>query len=213
MTRDVQPRRQKKIGIFSGTFDPVHAGHITFALKALERSSLDQVIFIPESLPRRKEGVTHYAHRLAMLDLALKPHKSLKVLELPDKQFSVQKTLPRLKKIFSNDELYILIGSDMVDMLLSPKAAAQWPDAQNMLISMKLIVGVRGKKITEEYRQKIDMLRPGSIALASEKPAMSSSDIRSALMRGKNSKDVLPSINKYIKANWLYTSLAPVRSS
>ena len=80
-----------KVGIFSGTFDPVHAGHIAFALEAMESAGLDKVYFLPESMPRRKSGVTHYAHRLAMLELALKPYNKLSILELPDKQFSVVK--------------------------------------------------------------------------------------------------------------------------
>ncbi|MDQ3123880.1 MAG: adenylyltransferase/cytidyltransferase family protein [bacterium] len=201
-----------KTGIFSGTFDPVHAGHITFALKALERADLDQVVFIPESLPRRKDGVTHYAHRLRMLELALKPYTKLKILELPDKQFSVQKTLPRLKKLYPKDELYMLMGSDMVDLLISPRAAEQWPDLKRLLTTMKLIVAVRGKRIKEEHRQKIDMLSPGAITLASDKPLMSSRNIRESLMRGRASRDVLPSINKYIKENWLYASLVPNNS-
>lgn len=196
-----------KVGIFSGTFDPVHAGHIAFALKAIEKAGLDTVYFLPEQIPRRKEGVTHYAHRVAMIRLALKPHKKLKLLELPDKQFSVQKTLPRLKRHFAKDELYLLMGSDMVDLLISPQAAEQWPDLDKLLSTIKIIVAVRRKKITEENRQKTDRLQPQALILASTKPHTSSGDIRERLMRGKSHPEVLPSIKEYIKANWLYTSL------
>src|SRR6185295_10705588 len=102
----------KRIGFFSGTFDPIHKGHIAFALQALEAAELDRVYFMPEAKPRRKEGMTHYGHRVAMLRLALRPHKNLKVLEVPDRQFSVQRTMPRLKTRFKNDQLFLLMGSD-----------------------------------------------------------------------------------------------------
>jgi nicotinate-nucleotide adenylyltransferase len=197
-----------KIGIFSGTFDPIHAGHISFALKALESAGLDRVMIIPEAMPRRKEGTTHYAHRVAMIKLALKPYKKLKLLELPDKQFSVQKTLPRLKKLFPEDELYMLLGSDMVDLLISPRAAEQWPGIDAMLSTIKIIVSVRDKKIREEHRQKVDRLQSNALLFASGKPLTSSRDIRAALLRGKMHKDVLPSLRDYIKSNWLYVSVA-----
>jgi nicotinate-nucleotide adenylyltransferase len=195
-----------KIGIFSGTFDPIHAGHIAFALKALEMAKLDEVYLIPEMVPRRKDGVTHYAHRIAMIKLALKPYKNIKLLELPDKQLSVQKTLPRLKKMFAGDELFMLVGSDMVDFMISPNAVEQWPDLNKFLEAFKLIVAVRGKRIKEEHRQKIDRLQSNALAFASQKPLISSRNIRESLMRGRMHKDVLPSLRDYIKKNWLYAS-------
>jgi nicotinate-nucleotide adenylyltransferase len=203
----------KRVGIFSGTFDPIHAGHVAFALKALERFGLDKVVFIPEAVPRRKEGVTHYAHRVAMIKLALIPHNKLSILELPDKQFSVQKTLPRLRKIYANDELYMLMGSDMVDLIISKEASKQWPGIGQLLSTIKIIVAVREKRITEEHRHKIDLLQPGARILASTKPHASSADIRQALLSGKKHKDVLPSIQNYISNNWLYTSVAGAASS
>jgi nicotinate (nicotinamide) nucleotide adenylyltransferase len=197
-----------KVGIFSGTFDPVHAGHIAFALDAIKKAKLNEVYFLPEQQPRRKDGVTHYAHRMAMLKLALKPYRNLKLLDLPDRQFSVSKTLPRLQKQFKNDSLYMLLGSDMVDLLISPAAAEQWPDMHRLLQSVTLIVAVRGKRIKEEHRQKVNMLQPNAVVFASHRPLISSRDIRSALMKGKSHREILPSINSYIKAHWLYVSVA-----
>jgi nicotinate-nucleotide adenylyltransferase len=202
-----------KVGILSGTFDPIHAGHIAFALKAMEREKLEKVVFIPERVPRRKEGVTHYAHRVAMIRLALKPYQKLAVLELPDRQLNVQKTLPRLKRQFKGSELYLLLGSDMVDLLVSPLANEQWPDLRPMLGTIKIIVSVRGKKIKEEHRQKVDMLQPSALILTSTKPNASSRDIRNRLLRGKPHPDVLPSLRDYIKANWLYTSVTGAEDS
>ncbi|MEI8338988.1 MAG: adenylyltransferase/cytidyltransferase family protein, partial [bacterium] len=85
---------KNRIGIFSGSFDPVHEGHIEFALQAIKVAKLDYLYFLPDIEPRHKSDVTHVAHRLEMLNLAIKPHPSLRVLELPDKKFSIATTLP-----------------------------------------------------------------------------------------------------------------------
>lgn len=203
----------RKVGIFSGTFDPVHAGHISFALKAADRAGLEKVIFIPEPVPRRKAGVTHVAHRLAMLKLALKPHPKLEVLELPDKQFSVAKTLPRLHKSYPGAELYFLAGSELVDLMISPRAAEEWPDLGRFLQAFTLIVAVRGKRIKDDYRQKLDLLSPRSLLVLSSRPLVSSRHVREALQSGKPSRDLLPSLKTYVQENWLYVAVGGTPAS
>ena len=64
----------KRIGIFAGTFDPVHKGHISFALQAIEAAGLDEVVFLPEPRPRHKQSVTDQSHRIAMINLAIKAY-------------------------------------------------------------------------------------------------------------------------------------------
>lgn len=196
-----------KIGIFSGTFDPVHAGHIAFALEAMESAGLDKVYFLPESMPRRKSGVTHYAHRLAMLNLALKPYDKLGILELPDKQFSVSKTLPRLKAKLPDSELFMLIGSDMLMMLSSSEATEQWPGFSSFLRSVTLMVVIRDEHELEEATQRLNKLQPAGIILKTNWQNVSSSDIRSSLMQGSDHDWLLASLKKYVNSNWLYASV------
>lgn len=199
----------KKIGIFSGTFDPVHKGHIAFALRAAEAAGLDRVYFLPEAVPRRKEGVTHIAHRIAMLRLATKPHAKLAVLNLPDKQFSVSRTLPRLQKRFQAAELHLLIGSDIVPFL----ASGAWPQADRLLASMRLIVGLRDD-VDQEVVSTLQTLLPDrSFRIVQTDSAFASSrDIRNSLRRGQPHAGALKSLNRYIKAHWLYVSIADKKS-
>src|SRR5690606_19846410 len=117
---------------------------------------LDKVYLLPEAAPRRKDGVTHIAHRIAMLRLATKPHKKLEVLELPDKQFSVSRTLPRLQKQFDDAELHLLIGSDIVPYL----AGGAWPQADRLLAGMRLIVGLRDSGQEQEVAGALQELLP-----------------------------------------------------
>ncbi len=192
-----------KIGIFSGTFDPVHGGHIAFALEAAKRAGLNKAYFLPEAVPRRKDGVTHYAHRVAMLKLALKPYRKLDVLELPDKQFSVKRTLPRIKKLLPDAELYLLIGSDMLEFLNT----GQWPDTDLLLAQTKLIVGVRASYEASAARQILDDLQHEGLVIKTAKRYASSRDIRSQLSRGREHKELLASLKPYIKSHWLYSAV------
>lgn len=195
-----------KIGVFSGTFDPVHKGHVAFALAAAETAGLDKVYLLPEALPRRKQGVTHYAHRIAMLRLAIKPHPKLGILDLPDKQFTVNRTLPRLQKRFKQADLYLLIGSDVVPVL----ASGAWPDAKNLLSSVKLVVGLRGDEDGQVIAAQLQALLPDRkfhIVKTIDKHA-SSNAIRASLRQGKSHISSLRSTERYIKKNWLYASVS-----
>jgi nicotinate-nucleotide adenylyltransferase len=194
----------KRVGIFSGTFDPVHKGHIAFALEAMRQSGLETVYFLPEQQPRHKVEVTHYAHRVAMLKLALKPYKNLHVLELPDRCFDVAKTLPRLTKRLG-DDLYMLLGSDTFRYL----AEYGWPNADLLLQKTKLIVGARLGEPVEMLEELTGLLPDESnvMILQAGVNYAASSDIRSALRRGKEHTAHLSSLTGYIKEHWLYVAV------
>ena len=112
----------------------MHKGHVAFALQALKEAKLDQVYFLPEIQPRGKAGITHIGHRVAMLELALKPHPAFKVLELPESQFTTIKTLPKLKQIFGEDELLLLIGSNTTNPI------SKWPNVDRLLASLSWLL-------------------------------------------------------------------------
>ena len=66
-----------KIGLFGGTFDPIHTGHVDMIRQVCEHMPLDKVIFIPAYIPPHKnKTITPYHHRMAMVKLALQ-HLSL----------------------------------------------------------------------------------------------------------------------------------------
>lgn len=203
----------RKIGVFSGTFDPVHAGHIAFALEAAQQAGLDYVYFLPEQRPRRKEGITHYAHRLAMLRLALKPYRKLKILELPDRQFTVRSSWPRLKNRFESDEIHMLVGSDMLRMLHGSDAKEQWPGYEKFLGEVSLCVGVRDELDADEARQMLNDVQPSGQIIETNRPHVSSSAIRRALMQGRQHNELLSSLRSYIKKHWLYASIDGVAAN
>lgn len=195
----------RRIGIYAGTFDPVHTGHITFALQSLQAAKLDEVYFLPERRPRAKQQVEHYGHRVAMLRKALKPHPQFDVLDLVDVNFSIERTLPFLKNKFEGDELVFLFGSDIIEGL------ASWPKVNRLLKDGELVIGLRSQndradihKIVESWPQT-----PKSVTIFdSFAPGVSSGKVRDALRERKPAEGLLKSVERYSNNNWLYVSLA-----
>ncbi len=126
-----------RIGIFAGTFDPVHNGHIDLALAAITVCNLDKVIFLPEPTPRGKDNVTSLADRLAMLRLATKDQPHLEVLELQQPTFTVADTLPELTARFEGAQLVMIVGSDIAAHIHT------WDGADTLLRTVELAVGYR----------------------------------------------------------------------
>lgn len=200
----------KRVGIFSGTFDPVHKGHITFALQAVEAAELDELYFAPEVKPRRKSQVTHFGHRVAMLKLATRAYKKLKVLELPDRYFTAHTTLPKLQTKFPDSRIILVLGSDLFSHIDS------WPRIETMIGKVGLVVGSRGAYEVSEALAKVhDLpLQPlGFHVLDSIERQVSSATIRAELMAGKSSDQVSAPVAKYVRDNWLYHNVAAAKKT
>ena len=73
-----------RIGLFGGTFDPIHIGHLRAATEVKQGFNLDQIVFIPAALPPHKtqEAVTDAADRLKMVELAVSGHTGFTVSDL-----------------------------------------------------------------------------------------------------------------------------------
>jgi nicotinate-nucleotide adenylyltransferase len=194
----------KRIGIYSGTFNPVHAGHISFALQALNEAELDRVYLMPERYRSGKQDVAHYAHRVAMVRQAIKPHSKLSLIESPEVSFSVERTLPRLKKEFKHAKLVFLFGSDAVSGMES------WPNIERLLKSSGLVVGVRNgqHQQTGEAIKRLPVKPKQLFILPSFAPDVSSTKIREALRLRTQTEGILASVERYSNQNWLYISLA-----
>lgn len=129
----------RRVGIYPGTFDPVHHGHMVFATEALTNLQLDKVIFLPEPKPRDKQTVTDLTHRVAMIEQAIQASGRMHVMQsnsLSD-QFTVASTLPLLQQAFPGDSLTFLIGSD------TAKTLDKWPDVADLLKNASLAIGMR----------------------------------------------------------------------
>lgn len=196
---------RSRVGIYAGTFDPVHTGHIAFALQAAKWGKLDKLYFVPERRPRHKQGVEHFGHRVAMLERAIQPHPAFGVLELEDVNFSVEYTLPRLRRRFPNDRLVFLFGSDVVKQLQS------WPKAKRLIGGYELVIGLRDQTTRGQLEQTMAdwPVQPGAVTVIDSYAAtVSSSQVRDGLRQRHKVDGLLASVERYSGKNWLYVSLS-----
>src|ERR687888_353621 len=109
---------RKRIALYGGTFDPVHAGHLEVARRVLQLFEIEKVVFIPAQMAPHKIGrpVTEPLHRYAMLALATQrdPQLSISSFELddPDRRYTVD-TVEHFQRALGEDtELFFMMGAD-----------------------------------------------------------------------------------------------------
>ena len=140
----------KAVGIFAGTFDPVHLGHVGFAIEAANKVGLDKVVMLPEPEPRGKRCVATHSQRLEMLRLATHGTDKLEIMALDTPQFTIVETLPVLQARLPGAKLHFLMGSDIF-----LRSLPLWPNLDDLLRGSDLIIGCRAGDGTELIHQKV----------------------------------------------------------
>ena len=131
-----------KIGILGGTFNPIHIGHLILAEEAREKLGLDKIIFVPAYLPPHKASsdIAPAATRFEMAKLATKGNRFFSVSDTEIKRdgrsYTID-TLREFKKKYPEDELFFIIGSDLLTYL------ADWKDLGEILKMVKFIAATR----------------------------------------------------------------------
>jgi nicotinate-nucleotide adenylyltransferase len=105
-----------RIGIFGGTFDPVHLGHLILAEQCRAQARLDEVWFVPgHSPPHKDKHITRFDQRCEMIELAVAGHPAFRVdrieKELPEPNYTAR-TLEQLHARHPGTEFFLLLGSD-----------------------------------------------------------------------------------------------------
>lgn len=195
----------KKIGIFGGTFDPIHLGHLAIAMEAINEKGLDEVWFVPAGLPnfKRDKDVTDKYKRLEMVKLATQANDKFKVFDYEIRRDEISytyKTLSYIKKNYQGD-FYLIIGED------SLMTIEDWERADSFLSDTKILACSRscGKSLID---LKIKELREKGYCV--EKFSFRNIDISSSFIREriKKSFDVsyylADGVYEYIKDKGLY---------
>lgn len=141
----------KQVGIYAGTFDPVHAGHLAFARAAIESSQLDMVYFLPERYPRHKPNASSFEWRVERLRAAL-TGSIFESLVLSDHHLSARETLPELQQRFPHTRLTFLVGSDVALQL------SNWRDFDTLARHCDFLVGMRNSEATADVHAALHML-------------------------------------------------------
>ncbi len=194
----IEDEKLPRIGIYSGGFDPVHAGHIVFALKSQKIAGLEQVYFLPERRPRVGSEPEHYVHRSVMLKNALKPYKQFEVLDLPDARLT-NRSLSRVIEKLPKAHLSLLITAS--ELL--------WfeDDLPVMYQRLHLVVAVTSHAQMAEVLTRIagsERLYGNITFIDIGTDHISSSAIRQSIRAGKPVRGILPSVWRYARKQWLY---------
>ncbi len=196
-----------KIGLFGGSFNPIHNGHIHLAKSIKDTFNLNKIIFIPSKKSPHKSNEEYVSneHRLNMCRLAIQDIPNFEVSNFEISRDTISYTIYTVryfKSIYPNDELYLLIGSDM---LLSFDT---WKNFKEIMQNVTLAVVSRENGDMSALQEKANELsKYGKILIASVQPIeVSSTDIRKNI---RFNKDYSCNLNKkvvqYIKSNGLYS--------
>ena len=189
-----------RLGLFGGTFDPIHTGHVIAAESVHDQLALDEMWFIPARVPPHKEAPAISAEdRFAMVEAALQDHPAFTAsrldLDRPGPSYA-EDTLDAVRNLRPNDELYYIIGADMLRDLHT------WRHPDRIVTLAHFVAVARPG----------DALDTGHSAVAARVELLhtrlidiSSSDIRTRVAAGKSIRYLVPSgVAAYIEEYRLY---------
>ena len=198
-----------RLGIFGGTFDPVHIGHLLIAERAYEEAELDKVIFMPTDNPPHKNSsqITPFEYRKEMVELAIKDNPNFVFSDLETKRQGIiytSDTLKILKDIYKDTELYFIMGEDSLDDF------HKWHEPEKITQLANILVSVRS--LNDDFEEKIKCMNKeyGNVFTMLKMPYVdiSSSDIRARIKNGKTVKYMMTNeVCKYIDNNAIYGSV------
>lgn len=204
----------KKMGLFGGTFDPIHKGHISMALRMAEALKLDGVVLMPTFVPphKIKENMADAEHRLAMCRLAAQSHPQLAVSDLELRRggasFTVD-TLSALCEQHPDTRWYLLVGADMFTTL---RTWHRFGDIARMAVLCTIArEGTDTSQLTAYARA---LQADGIDCYVEETPVepYSSTQIRERIRAGESWTDLVePTVAQYICENRLYCSADGMR--
>lgn len=199
-----------RIGIFGGTFNPVHYGHLLLAESCREQRGLDEVWFMPAAVPPHKQDLqlVDAAQRLEMLKLAAGGNEAFHVSDLEWKRGGVSYTVDTLEAIHAerpDAELYLLIGADTLADL------PNWRNPQRVC-ELALPTAVCRPGAGElDYEPLAAFVEPSRLArlreLRVEMPliGISSRELRARVAAGKSIRYQVPrAVEKFIETAGLY---------
>ena len=197
-----------RLGIFGGTFDPPHVGHLLAASDVFEQLALDRLLFVPAAIQPLKASRTTApaAHRLAMVRLTIGPDPRFGVdsveLDREGLSYSVD-TLREFARQFPSAELFFLVGADVLSTF------AQWRDPHTVLeLATLAVMTRRAENGTQELDDTISLdaeLARRMTRVATRRFDVSSTEIRERVRAGRSIHGfVTDAVAEYIGSHGLY---------
>ena len=197
-----------KLGIFGGTFDPIHNGHLIVAEYVRTEIDLDSVLFVPAGRPWFKDGqtLTDAQHRLEMTRLATNDNPHFAVSEMEIRREGPTYTIDTLTELGGEMgggvEFYVILGIDALNEL------HRWQRPCDVL-DMATVVGVARAGVTEVDRAALESIRAGAseyvVIVDGPLVDISAADIRLRMAEGRSVRGLVPrAVEEYAKRHSLY---------
>jgi len=208
-------RRVETLGVFGGTFNPVHFGHLRLAEDVREEFSLGRVIFVPSRIPPHKEIVPKIdaGRRLAMVERAIAGNPAFCCDGVEMRREGVSYTIDTIEYVYEAYEFtgkpYFILGSDLLADL------GAWKDIGRLLEKVKFITLLRDRTSLKEalllvdplerFLRKNEPIREHFLFSSGRKIDITSSEIREKVAGGKSIRYLVPDgVLRYIEENGLY---------
>jgi nicotinate-nucleotide adenylyltransferase len=215
-----------RLGVFGGTFNPIHFGHLRAAEEARQRVGLDRVLFVPAaSPPLKSENLADVAHRYRMTAIAVATNRFFEVSDIecgrPEKSYTVD-TARELRREFAEAELFFILGVDAFMEL------PLWREPEELVGLVDFIIisrpamsfaNLEGSPYMDVKREDLEALDRGrsemhttslkggrrGVLLGIPLLDISSTDIRANIREGRSIKYLLPAkVESFIMTHGLY---------
>ena len=191
--------RAERIGIFGGTFDPPHIGHLVAAVEVRERLGLDRMLIVPANVPWQKVGsrkITSAAIRLEMVRAATAGLAGLEVSEREIRRGGDSFTIDTVEELLAEDperEVFVVVGADTESLLDT------WERIEDLRAKASLVVVSRGG----DTAGVVGDVRVERVAIP--RLEVSSTDLRARVAAGRTIEVLVPaSVQAVIDTHRLY---------
>lgn len=193
-----------KTGVFGGTFNPPHLGHLCLAKQAMEKLGLDKLLIMPACVPPHKEAddLASAKDRVEMcsLNFGFDPQVEVSSIEIErgEKSYTVE-TLAQLEGIYPDSDFYLIIGSDML------ASFTRWYRWEEILERAFICAASREKGFTPDLSCFTEEQKKKIIFMEYEPFEVSSSEVRERISQGESVQGLIsPQTERYIMLRGLY---------
>lgn len=189
-----------KIGIYAGSFNPIHNAHLKIAEHIIEKGIVDRVVFVPAGDDYNKKGLIEGAKRYEMIKLVVENNLKLSVsdIEIINKKLYSYQTLDYFKEKYQNDRIYFVMGSDNLNEF------HLWKNPEYILENYGIVVFLRNGQKIEDFKKYLEY---ENIEFLEYNDRLSSTEIRKNIKEGnydEAASKVDGKVLSYIRENRLY---------
>jgi len=198
-----------KLGVFGGTFDPVHYGHIYLVRQAVDECGLDRAMVVPAALQpfKPERAMASGRHRFDMARLAFSADDKISVSDIELKKGGVSYTVDTLAEIRhmcgADTEISFILGADAFLKI------EKWKGAEELLKNYSFIIGTRpgcGRDELDVFIERLENVYNNKITtIKNRQTEVSSTEIKRAIAAGEDlSGYIPPEVERYIGSNGVY---------